>query len=217
MSFFSTVFKFERKKIRLGRTVLQIFRIPFFFLSPLATYKKMSVPETLGDVLDPLSVLAAQVLDDPYGRGMQFSRAVARGNTKVVRQPGARINVHGGIVLGAGLRGKARGGSFVVDLGAGKLDAHDSVVVGNSVRVLSRGKTTVVGRSARVSTKGGSAAARSSTVHRKKDVMKRKTFISTEPSEQSACSTRRPTVPTKTKSRTSRCGPTKKAAKPKRK
>lgn len=182
----------------------------------------MAVPETLGDVLDPLSVLAAQVLDDPYGRGMQFSRAVARGNTKVVRQPGAHINVHGGIVLGSGLRGKVRGGSFVVDIGAGELDAHDSVVVGNSVRVLSHGKTTVVGRSARVSTKGGSAAARS-TAHRKKDVMKRKTFISTDPSgrttpaQQSACLTLRPTAPTPKKSRTLRSGPTKKAGKPKRK
>lgn len=101
----------------------------------------------LVDVINPLATLAAQALDDPYGCGMKLLRA---GMPVVVDEPGTRVDVSGGFVIGKNMKGRVRDGAFVVDLGRGKFDAHDSVIVGDRVRVRSRGKTAVVGKKARV-------------------------------------------------------------------
>lgn len=145
----------------------------------------MSKFETLGDVIDPLSAVADEVLGDPHGRGMQYARAVAAGRMLVIEQPGATIDVENTLVLGRNLQGRARKGSFVVDVGgprrSGVLDAEDSVVVGNHARVLSRGHTAVIGQSAHVVIRN----RRLPTTHRQEDVSVRQTFnrreLSSEP------------------------------------
>lgn len=111
---------------------------------------------SFADAFEPLCCVAEEVLKDPHGIGMEFTRAVAAGRSQYIAQPGARIDVHNGIVIGHGLRGVARAGSFVIDLsgGRGMIDAQDSVVVGTNVRVLSRGNVRVKGRGARVTVAG---------------------------------------------------------------
>ena len=105
---------------------------------------------SLNDVIDPLCVLAQHALSDPYGLGMMWTRAVAKGN--VYHCPNERTNISGSdqIVVGKNMRGHVNR-SFVVDLGKGKLTATNSVVAGNFVAVRTHGITRVIGKNPRVS------------------------------------------------------------------
>ena len=140
----------------------------------------------LSDVLGDLGAAADIALRDRHGAGRIWSHAVAHGNIHVHRDPGARINTDGALVVGPNLRGRARN-SIVVSVGdgrgAGELRVKDSTVVGPNVRVLASGRSHVHGRNAVVRIKGRSDQSLVSVSGQRKKVGKK---IQSSPSSSSS-------------------------------
>lgn len=104
---------------------------------------------SLNDYIDPLCVLAEHALKDPYGLGMIWTRAVAKGNVYHCTNERANISGSDQIVVGKNMRGNVDR-SFVVDMGKGTFNANNSVIAGNSVAVCTHGITHVIGKNAKV-------------------------------------------------------------------
>jgi len=130
----------------------------------------------LRDIIDPLSIMAAEALDDPYGRGRDWSRAVARGNVAVLK-PGARVSKKKyQILVGDRLHGTANH-SFVLSDGA-MLRTSNAVVVGNNTCVVDKKGSAVIGQNVRVRKARGRVTVSTKVVQR--DVYKKNVYSTGE-------------------------------------